>query len=228
MKINRLASLAGAMALVFASGAATAAPDRAAKRELPASIAALKLDAPLSASGIFSDRLHSSLLAAEGESRVIIRLTSPSVAEREINNDNASVHARNNLRNEQAAFLDRVRAIDPNARVIAQVQHVLNAVFVEVDAALLPQVAKDPAVMRIAPVANYERNLPETVPYIGGTAVQASRLHGPRHQGRRARQRHRLHACQPRRLGRSGRFREQRPDDHRAGHVPDAESRWRL
>lgn len=178
MKIHRLASLAGAMALVFASGTATAAPDRAAKRELPASIAALKLDAPLSASGILDDRLHSSLRSAEGESRVIIRLASPSVAEREINNDNASVHARNNLRNEQAAFLDRARALDPNARVVAQVQHVLNAVFVEIDAAVLPQLANDPAVMRIAPVADYERDLSSTVPYIGASAVQKTGFTG--------------------------------------------------
>jgi subtilisin family serine protease len=66
-----------------------------------------------------------------------------------------------------------VRALDPNARVVASVQTVLNAVFVEVDAAVLPRLASDPAVMRIAPVGNYQLDLSETVPYIGGSAVQA-------------------------------------------------------
>ena len=70
-------------------------------------------------------------------------------------------------------MLDRIRALDPNARVVASTQVVLNAVFVEVDAAALPKLAMDKAVMRVAPVGNYQLDLSETVPYIGGTAVQA-------------------------------------------------------
>jgi minor extracellular serine protease Vpr len=179
MKIKRLAPLVGAMAIVFASGSAGAAPtmERAAKRELPASAAALKLEAPVFARGLTAAHLDPSLLSVEGDSKVIIRLRSPSVAELGVSDD-ASVHARNNLRNEQAAFLDRARALDPDARVIAQVQLVLNAVFVEVDAAVLPQLANDPAVARIAPVANYELDLSETVPYIGASAVQAAGFTG--------------------------------------------------
>jgi minor extracellular serine protease Vpr len=71
-----------------------------------------------------------------------------------------------------------VQALDPNARVIAQTQIVLNAVFVEVDASILPQLANDPAVLRIAPVGNYEKDLSETVPYIGASAVQDSGFTG--------------------------------------------------
>ncbi len=63
-------------------------------------------------------------------------------------------------------------------KVIARTQLVLNAVFIEVDAALLPELAKDPAVTRIAPVANYELDLSDTVPYIGGSAVQAQGIDG--------------------------------------------------
>jgi subtilisin family serine protease len=65
-----------------------------------------------------------------------------------------------------------VSALDPNAQEIARVQKVLNAVFLEIDASVLPQLAKDPAVERIAPVGSYEMDLSETVPYIGATAVQ--------------------------------------------------------
>jgi minor extracellular serine protease Vpr len=179
MHTRKLASLAGAMALVLASGAATGTPsaERSAQRQLPASIAALKLDAPLESAGLTASRLDPSLLAAEGESRVIIRLVSPSVAQQGLT-DRAAVHARDALRLEQAAFLDRARALDPNARVVATVQIVLNAVFVEVDASVLPQLANDPAVARIAPVADYELDLSETVPYIGASAVQASGFTG--------------------------------------------------
>jgi len=69
-------------------------------------------------------------------------------------------------------LLARIRALDSNARVVASTQVVLNAVFVEVDAAVLPKLAMDKAVMRIAPVGNYELDLSETVPYIGAATVQ--------------------------------------------------------
>jgi hypothetical protein len=69
-----------------------------------------------------------------------------------------------------------VRALDSNARLIAQVQIVLNAVFVEVDASILPQLAADPAVLRIAPVGNYELDLTETVPYIGASKVHKNTI----------------------------------------------------
>jgi minor extracellular serine protease Vpr len=145
--------------------------DRFTNRELPASIADLKLDAPVELSGMSVASLDPSLLFAEGAGKVIIRLARPSVAEQGLV-DNAAVRERNNLRQQQAALLNRVQALDPNARVIAQTQIVLNAVFVEVDASVLPQLANDPAVLRIAPVGNYEKDLFETVPYIGASAVQ--------------------------------------------------------
>jgi len=145
--------------------------DRFANRELPDSLADLKLETPVEQSGIFFDSLDPSLLFAENPGKVIIRLTRPSVAEQGLV-DNAAVRERNNLRRQQAALLNRVQALDPNARVIAQTQIVLNAVFVEVDASILPQLANDPAVLRIAPVGNYEKDLFEMVPYIGASAAQ--------------------------------------------------------
>jgi subtilisin family serine protease len=174
MNSKKLATLAGAMALVVAAGSSGAAPvaDRGANRELPASISTLKLKAPLASRGIEVSRLHESLRAAKGEQRVIVRLRNPSVAQLGLTGSEAA-QAKINLRNEQANLLDRIRALDPNARVVASTQVVLNAVFVEVDAKVLPKLAMDKAVMRIAPVGNYQLDLSETVPYIGGTAVQA-------------------------------------------------------
>jgi minor extracellular serine protease Vpr len=174
MNSRPLASLAGAMALVLASGYAggNPAPDRSLERQLPSSISSLKLKAPMQATGLEVARLDESLRAAKGESRVIIRLRNPSVIEQGLSGSEAA-QARINLRNEQADLLDRVYRLDPNARVVASTQLVLNAVFVEVDASVLPRLANDRAVMRIAPVGNYQLDLSETVPYIGASAVQA-------------------------------------------------------
>jgi minor extracellular serine protease Vpr len=162
------------LALVLSLGSAAFAQegvDRFQGRELPATIADLKLDTPLELSGLSGASLDPSLLFVEGAGKVIIRLVRPSVAEQGLA-DNAAVRERENLRQQQADLLGRVRALDPNARILAQTQVVLNAVFVQVDASVLPQLANDPAVLRIAPVGNYEKDLFETVPYIGATAVQ--------------------------------------------------------
>ena len=174
MRSKKLLSLAGTMTLVLASGLASGATttERAVNRALPASLASLKLDTPARATGITAATLDRSLLAAKGETRVIVRLRNPSVAEQGLTG-NAAAQARQTLRYEQADLLDRIYALDPKARMVASTQLVLNAVFVEVDAAVLPRLAKDRAILRIAPVANYELDLSETVPYIGGSAVQA-------------------------------------------------------
>jgi len=160
-----------AMLLTSLPASAQTPVDRGGGREAPARVVDLKLDAPVEMTGLSIASLDASLLNAEGANKVIIRLVQPSVAEQGLS-DNAAVRERDNLRQQQADFLNRVRSLDPNARVSAQTQIVLNAVFVEVDAAVLPQLANDPAVKRIAPVGNYERDLFETVPYIGATAVQ--------------------------------------------------------
>jgi minor extracellular serine protease Vpr len=150
--------------------------DRSLNRELPAGVADMKLETPVEASGVSLDAPGGTLFGA-GPGKVIIRLVRPSVAEQGLTG-NAAARERQNLRQQQAALLDRVFALDSSARVIAQTQIVLNAVFVEVDASVLAQLANDPDVLRIAPVGNYEIDLAETVPYIGAEAVQAKRFTG--------------------------------------------------
>jgi minor extracellular serine protease Vpr len=179
MKTMKFASLAGAVALALTSGlsGAALAQDRAAVRTLPASVTAAKLKTPVRATGLEISRLDESLRGATGSSRVVVRLRNPAVAELGLIGSE-TVHARNNLRVEQANLLDRIRALDPDARVIASTQLVLNAVFVEVDAAVLPRLANDRAVLRVAPVADYELDLSETVPFIGATNVQQSGFTG--------------------------------------------------
>jgi minor extracellular serine protease Vpr len=150
-------------------------PDRA-ERQLPEGIADRKLDEPVSLEGALTG-LDESLMGAAGSSTVIVRLAEPSVAEQDLA-DAASARAKQDLRTKQSELLARVKRLDPKARLVAQTQVALNAVFLEVDAAVLPRLANDPAVSRIAPVGDYELDLSETVPYIGATAVQDTGVTG--------------------------------------------------
>ncbi len=151
--------------------------DRLAGRELPAGLEGLKLDAPLELSGVAMNGLDASLVGAEGDQPVIIRLRTASVSEQKVRGKSAQ-RAKKQLQAEQTDLLARVLELDPDARVLGQVQLVLNAVFVEVDASVLADLANDPAVLRIARVGNYELDLSETVPYIGAAAVQAAGFDG--------------------------------------------------
>lgn len=152
-------------------------PDRAEDRAAPAHLSDLMLDAPRTQEGVSASALDSSLVGEVGESSVIVRLKASSVAERDLPGS-AAARAKQNLRAEQDDLVQRIRALDPSAEVVAQTQVVLNAVFVRVDAAVLPQLAEDPAVARIAPVGTYEKDLSETVPYIGAEAVHDSGFTG--------------------------------------------------
>ncbi|WP_193315333.1 S8 family serine peptidase [Nostocoides sp. F2B08] len=156
---------------------AMAVPDDRSDRELPAHLADLKLDAPVERTDVSAAQLDASLVDAEGTGTVIVRLKDTAVAERDLP-DAAAPRARADLRSSQSALMDRITALDPDARLVAQTQLALNAVFVEVDRAVLPQLANDPAVQRIAPVGTYELDLSETVPYIGATTVQQGGVTG--------------------------------------------------
>lgn len=152
-------------------------PNRFDGREVPASIDALKLESPVMVEDQFDDVLDRALVGVIGSGRVIIRLSADSGAEA-LAKGLDTARAKSNAKAQQDSFLSTVFAADPNARVLAQVQTVLNAIFVEVDASVLESLATDSRVVRIAPVGDYELDLSETVPYIGSTAVQASGFDG--------------------------------------------------
>jgi subtilisin family serine protease len=158
---------------VAAFGQVGGPPDRFAGREIPESLVDLKLSSPVQVGGISADLLDQSLFD-QGTQRVVIRLTADSVAEAKAKGRRtAPGQVKKIAEVQQDAFLARVWDVDPKARVLAEVQVVMNAVFVEVDASALPALAADPDVLRIAPVGDYDLSLTETVPYIGGAAVQA-------------------------------------------------------
>lgn len=152
-------------------------PDRFQGRALPDKIAGLKLDVPLSVSWADPAVLQPSLAQATGNQQVIIRLVNPPVAQQNLQGL-AAEEVTHNLESEQADLIGQVLALDPNARVLGQTQLVLNAVFADLDASVLSQVAANPAVARIARIGEYEMDLSETVPYIGAAAVQAAGYDG--------------------------------------------------
>ncbi len=61
---------------------------------------------------------------------------------------------------------------------LGRVSVALNAIAVTIDASQLAQVAAMPGVVHVRPVKNYELHLSETVPYVGGSAVQSMGFDG--------------------------------------------------
>lgn len=141
----------------------------------------LRLEQPRSLQRVdraeLQSRIHPSLRGASGQQEVVVRLRGPSVGKMQDRDRYSRMSRKYQLEAEQSEFIHRGRG-KSNMRVKAQTQMVLNAVFVEVDAADLMALADDPAVERIAPVGNYELHLAETVPYIGAAAVQTSGFDG--------------------------------------------------
>ncbi|MBW7884546.1 MAG: S8 family serine peptidase [Caldilineaceae bacterium] len=157
----------------FQQVAASARPGRA----VPSYVEALKLDASLSAENMAVMRKLSPSLNGSGQADVVVRLSEPSVAELVAQSAEASSAAaqsaqRGAVRQQQAAIIGRLNELDGGASLLGTAQVALNAVMVNANLDALRELAKDPAVISIKPVVNYELDLSETVPYIGATAVQ--------------------------------------------------------
>ncbi len=83
----------------------------------------------------------------------------------------AAAH-RQRVRQSQAALVQQLASL--GGKEMARVQNAHNAVAVRIDASQLTQVAAMAGVAKVRPVLHYELSLTETVPYVGGTAVQNS------------------------------------------------------
>jgi minor extracellular serine protease Vpr len=114
-----------------------------------------------------SPKMHPSLVGVSGRQTILVRLKGDAVAKAYSTSTRASVAA------EQAAFIDRALGVAPSAEVVASLQLVLNAVVLNVDAADLPALSRDTSISRLVGVANYEQDLSQTVPYIGGSTAHA-------------------------------------------------------
>lgn len=77
---------------------------------------------------------------------------------------------RKSLAAQQNAAAGRLASM--GARELARVSVAHNAIAVRVNATQIASIAAMEGVVRVRPVVNYQLDLTETVPYIGGTAVQ--------------------------------------------------------
>lgn len=84
--------------------------------------------------------------------------------------DGVKIH-RQRVEATQASLVAQLKAL--GGTEVARVKVAHNAVAIRIDAAQLAQVASLQGVRAVRPVVNYEMALSETVPYVGGSAVQA-------------------------------------------------------
>ena len=143
--------------------------------------------------GIVIDRLDPRLRAKQGQVEVWVSLDQNSVASERAALAEASgltaingatsiksttllrqgaLEHRQRIRNSQAALSGLITSL--GGRELARVHVAHNAIAVRIDASQLKQLAALPGVAKVRPVLRYEMSLSETVPYVGGTAVQAS------------------------------------------------------
>jgi minor extracellular serine protease Vpr len=160
------------------SGGLTGLFSRRVDGKLPEAVAGLRLPSPLLASGISLAQMRPGRSAAEGLRQVVIHLKNSPVGRLPAGQRATYETHRLAVEEEQAHFLNRALKIDPDMEVLGRVQLGLNAVLAEVDAAALAKISKDPAVLRISPVVDYELALSETGPYIGALPVHDQGIDG--------------------------------------------------
>ncbi|HEX5148994.1 MAG TPA: hypothetical protein VFW02_07930, partial [Candidatus Limnocylindrales bacterium] len=121
-------------------------------------------------------KLDRSLVGGSGSVSAVVRLVTEPVGTLK---GAAPQKARaTKIAGEQAAVVANLKGLDANATILGQTKLATNAILVQADASTLRELAKDPRVLKIDPVRDYELDLDETVPYIGGTAVHAAGFTG--------------------------------------------------
>jgi subtilisin family serine protease len=166
------AALVGSALLL---GAVIPAPALAADppklSEVPQSIKDLRLDQPVTATnGVRPSVLAASLRGAKGTPQVVIRLKEKPSASQSGAAKQKVQHGK--VSAQQTAFVGRAKGVSATFKELGRTQTALNSVIAEVDAKSLAELSRDPAVLKISPVVDYQLDLSETVPFIGGTAVQ--------------------------------------------------------
>ncbi len=146
--------------------------------------------------GLAATRLDARLRSARGPVNVWVSLEQNSVAAQRValieaagltGTDRATIQSAAPLRagvkdhrarvaETQSALAGQLSAL--GGKELARVQNAHNAIAVRIDAAQLSQVAALQGVAKVRPVVNYKLDLSETVPYVGGSAVQAAGFDG--------------------------------------------------
>lgn len=83
---------------------------------------------------------------------------------------------RTRIHAQQASVASELRSL--GGRELARLEKAHNAIAIRVDAAQLSRIAALSGVVKVRPVMHYKLDLSETVPYVGGAAVQARGFDG--------------------------------------------------
>jgi minor extracellular serine protease Vpr len=200
-RTNRLRTLSFAVtaAIVSAcsSGSGDDPQDLSSQTATMASVAGKPLNAQPAPSGVTMDRIDRRLRGATGPVDVWVSIDAPSLAAQQAKlaitagvekarqlstSANKAAFAeplakyRGELSAQQSKVATSLQSI--GAEELARVQVAHNAIAVRVDASQLESIALIPGVAKVRPVINYEMTLSETVPYVGGTAVQQAGFDG--------------------------------------------------
>jgi minor extracellular serine protease Vpr len=191
-------SFAGTAVLVAACGNGTGGGMQDAPKDVGVSgFAGKPMTAQPAPAGITVDRIDRRLQGASGPVDVWVTMDAPSLATQQAKlastagvekakqlatGSNKSTYAEPlaKYRSELAAQQSKmaVSLASVGAEELARVQVAHNAIAVRVDASQIEQLALIPGVSKVRPVINYEMSLSETVPYVGGAAVQATGTDG--------------------------------------------------
>jgi subtilisin family serine protease len=172
--MNRRRLSAALIGSAMLLGAVIPAPVGAAgppQRQLPQAVKDLRVDGGkvTATDGVRPVVLAASLRGAQGAQQVVIRLKSAPTAQ--VKGASQQKAQLGKVNAEQNGFVARAARIDSSFKVLGRSKVALNAVMATVDAKHLAQLSRDSAVVSIHPVVDYQLDLSETVPYIGGTAV---------------------------------------------------------
>ena len=169
------------LAALLPSTAVAAGPTGRPASQLPAGVAGLQLDQPITRTADqmeWSKTKVQGLREARGPQRVIVRLSARPAVYQADRGAAAQKAAYGQARAQQARVIAAAKAIDKDVKVLGRTGKASNVVMLKADVKTLNKLAKSRDVVAIVPVKDYELTLSETVPYVGGTAVKAKGWRG--------------------------------------------------
>ncbi|RZU02815.1 S8 family peptidase [Rivibacter subsaxonicus] len=192
-----LATVAGCVLAACGGGGGEESVDRSASPQATGMREGKTLRAPVAVpGGAITERIDSRLRNARGPVNVWVSLDQPSVARKRADLaelggsdqlDGRAARTDGNLRQPGMEHRRQIKASQDalaaqlqsmGGKELGRVQMAHNAIAMRVDAARLSEIAALSGVAKVRPVINYELDLSETVPYVGGTAVQAMGFDG--------------------------------------------------
>lgn len=193
-RTNRLRVLSLAVTAAIVSGCGGSSDSMTPSAKSPASTSIGKpLNAVAAPAGVTTERIDRRLQGMSGPVDVWVSMDTPSLAAQKAAiaasagverakllssaSNKAAIaesmqKARSTLQSQQEKVA--LSLASTGAEELARVHVAHNAIAIRVDASQLAQIATIPGVAAVRPVVNYQLDLSETVPYVGGAALQAS------------------------------------------------------